>query len=81
MEHGNESGSRLRMGQKQRLSRQAHCFLSPASRQPLAPPINLFLHRLLPCADRLPLFSCLFLRVCQLVPTCWREMTGEESRP
>lgn len=47
---------------------------------PLAPPINLFLHRLLPRADRFLLFSCLFLRVCQLVPMCQREMTGEEER-
>lgn len=47
---------------------------------PLAPPINLFLHRLLPRADRPPLFSCLFLSVCQLAPMCWKELTGEEER-
>lgn len=54
--------------------------LLPALGRPLAPPINLFLHRLLPRADRFLLFSCLFLRVCQLVPMCQREMTGEEER-
>lgn len=54
--------------------------LTTSVRGPLAPPINLFLHRLLPRADRPPLFSCLFLRVCQLVPMCWRELTGEEER-
>lgn len=26
-----------------------------------------------------PLLSCLFLRLCRLVPSCWRLMTGEEE--
>lgn len=76
------SGSWLRMSWKQRLTEWAR--LSPRSasvREASCPPIRLLLHRLLPHADRPPLFPCSFLGLCQPVPTCWREMTADEEQP
>lgn len=78
MAHGNESGSGS--GWREAGELASPSLLTARVGGPLAPPINLFLHRRLPRADRPPLFSCLFLSVCQLAPMCWKELTGEEER-